>query len=42
MTEPSEIRAGDRVTLRGKLGRGLVHDAYLIRRPPMIGPHWGA
>jgi hypothetical protein len=42
MTEPSEIRPGDRVMLRGKLGRGLVHDAYLIRRPPMIGPHSGA
>ena len=42
MTEPSEIRPGDRVMLRGKLGRGLVHDAYLIRRSPMIGPHSGA
>jgi hypothetical protein len=28
--------------ISGKLGRGLVHDACLIRRPPMIGPQSGA
>jgi hypothetical protein len=28
--------------ISGKIGRGLVHDACLTRRPPMIGPHSGA
>lgn len=28
--------------ISGKLGRGLVHDACLIKRSPMIGPHSGA
>ena len=28
--------------ISGRTGRGLVHDACLVRRPPMIGPQSGA